>query len=53
MKEEESIAAYFLRVADIVNIIIGLGEYIEETIIVKKLLRSLASIFNPKISSIE
>jgi hypothetical protein len=53
MNEEESIATYFLCVDEIVNTIKGLGEEIEETIIVQKVLRSLPSIFNPKISSIE
>jgi hypothetical protein len=41
MNEEESIATYFLCVDEIVNTIIGLGEQIKETIIVKKVLRSL------------
>jgi hypothetical protein len=36
-----------------VNAIIGLGEEIEEFIIVQKILRSLPMIFNPKISSLE
>jgi len=53
MNEEESVVAYFLHVDDIVASIKGLGEEIEETIIVKNVLRSLPSIFNPKISTIE
>jgi hypothetical protein len=53
IKEDENIAAYFLRVDEIVNAIIGLGEEIEESIIVKKVLRSLPMRFNPKISSLE
>jgi hypothetical protein len=53
MNEEESIATYFLHVDDIVNTIRGLGEEVKETIIVQKVLRSLPSRFNPKISSIE
>jgi hypothetical protein len=53
MNEEESISNYFLCVDVIVNTIRGLGEDIEETIIVKKVLRSLPSRFNPKIFSIE
>jgi hypothetical protein len=53
MKEDENIAAYFLRVEEIMNAIIGLGEEIEESIIVKKVLRSLPMRFNPKISTIE
>ena len=34
MKEEENIAAYFLRVDEIVNIIKGLGEKVDEQVIV-------------------
>ena len=53
MKEEEKIAAYFLRVDETVNIIKGLGEKIEDTILVKKILRSLPMRFDSKISSIK
>jgi hypothetical protein len=53
MKEDEDIATYFLRVDEIVNAIIGLGEEIEESIIVQKVLRSLPMRFNPKISTLE
>ena len=53
MKEEENIAAYFLRVDEIVNIIKGLGEKIEELVIVQKILRSLPMRFDSKISAIE
>jgi hypothetical protein len=53
MKEDENIAAYFLRVDEIVNAIIGLGEEIEEFAIVQKVLRSLPMRFNPKISALE
>jgi hypothetical protein len=53
MKEDEYIASYFLRVDEIVNVIIGLGEEIEESVIVQKVLRSLPMRFNPKISSLE
>jgi hypothetical protein len=35
------------------NAIIGLGEEIEESVIVQKVLRSLPMIFNPKISALE
>ena len=44
MKEDEYIAAYFLQVDEIVNAIIGLGEEIEESVIVQKVLRSLHEI---------
>jgi hypothetical protein len=53
MKEDEDIATYFLRVDETVNAIIGLGEEIEESVIVQKVLRSLPMIFNPKISTLE
>ena len=53
MKEYENIAAYFLRVDETMNAIIGLGEEIEESVIVKKILRSLPMRFNPKISTLE
>ena len=53
MKEDEDITTYFLRVDEIVNAIIGLGEEIEEYVIVLKILRSLSMRFNPKISALE
>jgi hypothetical protein len=53
MKEDEDIVAYFLRVDGTVNAIIGLGEEIEESVIVQKVLRSLPMRFNPKISTLE
>jgi hypothetical protein len=52
MKEDEDIAAYFLQVDETVNAIIGLGEEIEEFVIVQKVLRSLPMRFNPKISTL-
>jgi hypothetical protein len=53
MKEDENIVAYFLQVDEIVNVIIGLEEEIEESVIVQKVLRSLPMIFDPKISALE
>jgi hypothetical protein len=53
MKEDENIVAYFLRVDEIVNAIIGLGEEIKESVIVQKVLRSLPMRFDPKISTLE
>jgi hypothetical protein len=53
MKEDENIAAYFLRIDETVNAIIGLGEEIEESVIVQKVLRSLPMRFDPKISALE
>ena len=53
MNEDEDIVAFFLRVAKVVNIMIGLGEEIKESVVVQKILRSLPSRFNPKVSAIE
>jgi hypothetical protein len=53
MKEYENILAYFLRVDETVNAIIGLGEEIEESVIVQKVVRYLPMRFNPKISTLE
>jgi hypothetical protein len=53
MKENENIVAYFLKVDETVNAIIGVGEEIEESVIVQKVLRSLPMRFNPKISTLE
>ena len=41
MNEKEDIATYFLRVDEFVNAIIGLGEEIDESLVVQKVLRSL------------
>ncbi|XP_059075439.1 uncharacterized protein LOC131875357 [Cryptomeria japonica] len=53
MKEDEDIATYFLCVDEIVNAIRGLGEDIEEKVLVLKLIRSLIMKFDSKISTIE
>ena len=53
MKEDEDITTYFLRLDEIVNAIIGLGEDIEEYVIVQKIIRSLPMRFNPNISTLE
>jgi hypothetical protein len=53
MKEDENIATYFLRVDEIINAIIGLGEEIKESVIVQKVLISLPMRFDPKISTLE
>ncbi|XP_059068920.1 uncharacterized protein LOC131859326 [Cryptomeria japonica] len=53
MKEDEDIAAYFLRVDEIVNAIIALGEEVEDTLLDRKLLRTLTMKFDPKVSAIE
>ena len=53
MKKDENIASYFLRVDEIMNAIIGLGEEIKESIIFQKVLISLPMRYDPKISALE
>ena len=53
MKDDEDIAWYLLRVNDAVNTMIGLGEEIKESNVVEKILRSLPSRFDSKVSTIE
>jgi hypothetical protein len=53
MKDEENVVSYLLRVDEIVNTIRGLGEKVEELMIVQKVLRSLPLIFDANFSSIE
>ena len=53
MNEKEDIAAYFLRVDEVVNAIRGLGEDINESLVVQKVLRSLLLKYDAKVSAIE
>jgi ketopantoate reductase len=53
MNEKEDIATYFLRVDEVVNAIRGLGEEIDESLVVKKVLRSLLLKYDAKVSAIE
>jgi hypothetical protein len=53
MKEEEDIVAYFLRVDEIVNTIKKLWETMDDKFVVKKVLRTLPSIFYCNVSTIE
>ena len=53
MYNEESIASFFLRLDDIVNRMRNLGEIITESTLVKKILRSLTTKFESKVSSLE
>ena len=53
MKEDENVAVYFLRFDETMNVIRGLGEEVDESIIVQKVLRSLPIRFDPKISTLE
>jgi hypothetical protein len=53
MKDEENVAAYLLCVDEIVNTIRGLGEKVEEPMIVQKVLRSLPLRFDAKVSPLK
>ena len=53
MKDEENDVVYFLRVDEIVNTIIGLGEKVEELMIVQKVLKPLPLKFDAKVYAIE
>jgi hypothetical protein len=53
MKEDENSVAYFFRVDETMNAIRGLGEEVDESIIVQKVLRSLQMIFDHNISTLE
>ena len=53
MNEDEDITTYILRVDQLVNTIRGLGEEVEETIVFRKILRTIPKRFNPNISTLE
>jgi uncharacterized lipoprotein YehR (DUF1307 family) len=53
MNEKEDIATYFLRVDEVVNAIRGLGEEVDESLVVQKALRSLLLKYDAKVSAIE
>lgn len=53
MREDEKIVDYLLRVDEIVNVVRGLGEDIDDNVIVKKVIRSLTSSYDTKFSTIE
>jgi hypothetical protein len=53
MNENEDIATYFLRVDEVVNAIRGLGEDLDESLVVQKVLRSLLLKYDAKVSAIE
>jgi hypothetical protein len=52
MNEDETVNKYFLRLEELVNSMKGLGENIEDTFLVQKILRSLPNRFNPKVYEI-
>ena len=53
MHNNESVANYFLCIDEIVNFMKNLGEEIKEVVLVEKVLRSLSSKFESKVSAIE
>lgn len=53
MNEDKDVVAYMLRVNEVINVIRGLGETIEDMVIVKRVLRSLSSKFDSKVLAIE
>ena len=53
MREDEDIATYFQLVDDTKNTLEGLGEPIETKIVVQKILKTLPTRFNPKVSVLE
>ena len=53
MYNDENVANYFLRIDEIVNRMKNLGEEIKEVTLVEKVLRSLSSNFESKVSTIE
>jgi hypothetical protein len=53
MEEDENIATYFLRVDETMNTIRGLGEKVDELVVILKVLISLPIIFDPKIPDLE
>ena len=53
MNENEDIATYLLRVDEFVNAIRGLGEELDESLVLQKVLRSLLLKYDAKVSAIE
>lgn len=53
MNEEKDITKSFLRVDKIVNTIRCLNEFVNDSIVVKKVLRSIPTKFNGKVSNFE
>jgi hypothetical protein len=53
MNEDETVNNFFLRVEELVNAMKILGEKIEESSLVQKILRTLPDRFNPKVFAIE
>ena len=52
MNEDKTVNKYFLRVEETMNSMKGLGEEIDEALLVHKILRHFPEIFNRKVSPI-
>ncbi|XP_043687758.1 uncharacterized protein LOC122638976 [Telopea speciosissima] len=50
---EETVEAFMIRVNEIINSIRGLGEQLKDSVVVKKILRSLPKMYNPQVLAIE
>lgn len=53
MHDDQIIASLFLRIDKIVNSMRNMGEYIKDSTLVEKILRSLTPKFESKVSNIE
>lgn len=53
MRQEESISEMFARLSEITNGLKGLGKVCTEHDLVRKILRSLPTVWNPKVTAIE
>ncbi|XP_043700212.1 uncharacterized protein LOC122650913 [Telopea speciosissima] len=53
MFEAETVEQFMSRVNKIINSIRGLGEELKDTVVVKKILRSLPELYNPSASALE
>ncbi|XP_043700129.1 uncharacterized protein LOC122650818 [Telopea speciosissima] len=53
MSDEDTVESFMSKVHEIINAIRSLGEEIKAAVVVKKILRSLPDLYNPKVSAIE
>jgi uncharacterized lipoprotein YehR (DUF1307 family) len=53
MNEKEDISTYLIKVDEVVNTIRGLGEELDESLVIQKALRSLLLKYDAKVSAIE
>lgn len=53
MHSDDNITSYFLRIDEVVNCMKNMGEEINEVTLVEKILRSLSTKFESKVSAIE